>query len=304
MESDIAAPQLAKTPPVTVQNTYSVIKNYYDVAGPDYEMWSRNFNMHFGYLKKFTDIFSLEKMLVNMNAEVLKRLEIPIDEEASVADLGCGVGTVARYAATHLPLANITGVTISNYQITKANELIVKEGLEEQVKIVCSNFESLDFADETFTHAYALESACHANSHNKELFIAEMARTLRKGGRFCIADGFLKPAAKRPKLFTYLYNRVTKFWAVPSFANIDEFTALLWKYGLKDITVKEISYQIAPSVLYVPWTCIKFFANEIWKNRSLKMKKERWENVYAPVLGMFLGLFRKHFGYYIISGRK
>ena len=304
MESDIAKQPLAKTPPIPVQNTYSVIKNYYDVAGPDYEIWSRNFNMHFGYIKKFSDLFSLEKMLVNMNAEVLKRLEIPVHEEARVADLGCGVGTVARYAATRLPLATITGVTISQYQVAKAHELIAKDGLEEQVEIVCSNFENLDFPDETFTHAYALESACHANSHNKEWFIAEMVRTLKKGGRFCIADGFLKPAAKRPKLFTYLYKRVTKFWAVPSFANIDEFTSLLRKYGLRDIRVKEISYRIAPSVLYVPWTCIKFFANEIWKNRSLKMKKERWENVYAPVLGMFLGLFRKHFGYYIISGRK
>jgi hypothetical protein len=34
------------------------------------------------------------------------------------------------------------------------------------------------------------------------------------------------------------------------------------------------------------------------------MKKERWHNVYAPLLGMLVGLFRKKFGYYLITGEK
>ncbi len=79
---------------------------------------------------------------------------------------------------------------------------------------------------------------------------------------------------------------------------------MLKRQGLQNITIKEISLRIAPSVSYVPWTCLKFFVKELWKNKSLRMKKERWHNVYAPVLGMILGLYRKHFGYYIISGKK
>ena len=63
-------------------NGYSEIRKYYDVAGPDYETWSRNFNMHFGYCKSFSDIFHLERMLVNMNEEVLKQLHIRPDEKA------------------------------------------------------------------------------------------------------------------------------------------------------------------------------------------------------------------------------
>ena len=73
---------------------------------------------------------------------------------------------------------------------------------------------------------------------------------------------------------------------------------------MHDIKVEEISLRIAPSVAYVPYTCIKFFIKELWKNKSLRMKKERWNNVYGPLLGMILGLYRKHFGYYIISGKK
>lgn len=287
----------------SVETQYQTLKQYYNIAGPDYEVWSHDFNMHFGYCRKFSDIFSLEKMLVNMSDEVIDRLKIDKHKPVSVVDLGCGVGTVARHAATKYPHAYITGVTIVDYQIEKGNTFIAKQQLNN-ISIVKENFEDLHFPDESFDHAYALESACHANGDEKELFIKEMARVLKSGGTFCIADGFLKQHKAPPRLFSYLYKKIIKFWAVPSFANIDDFVSKLNEYGLKDIKIKEISLRIAPSVSYVPWTCIKFFVREIWRNKSLRMKKERWHNVYAPVLGMILGLHRKQFGYYIISGRK
>lgn len=286
------------------EEEYQVIKKYYDIAGPDYEMWSRNFNMHFGYIKRFTDFFSLEKMLVNMNEEVLQQLQIDPATPSTIADLGCGVGTVARHTAKKFPLSKVTAVTISDYQIQKGQSLNRADQLEDQVSMLQSNFENLDIPGETFTHAYAIESACHANGSDKELFIAEMARVLKQGGRFCIADGFLKHDKKLPRLFDFLYKKIIKYWALPCFGNIQQFENKLKEYGLTNIKVREISLRIAPSVSYVPWTCLKFFATEIWRNKSLRMKKERWHNVYAPVLGMILGLYRKHFGYYIITGNK
>lgn len=289
---------------LNLDTDYDPIKTYYDIAGPDYEVWSKQFNMHFGYWKSFIDLFSLERMLVNMSAEVISKLQLDQGKTAHIADLGCGVGAVARYTAKEFPLASVTGVTISKYQVEKARSLNRSACLENQISIINDNFENLRFGDETFTHTYALESACHASGETKEKFIAEMVRTLKNGGRFCIADGFLKPAAKRPALFNYLCRKITGFWAVPCFGDIVQFENTLRKYGVKDIKVKEISLRIAPSVMYVPWTCIKFLTSEIWRNKSLRMEKERWNNVYAPVLGMFMGMYRKHFGYYIISGRK
>ncbi|MEO6611195.1 MAG: class I SAM-dependent methyltransferase [Chitinophagaceae bacterium] len=285
-------------------DAYKNITSYYDIAGPDYEAWSRNFNMHFGYCRSFSNIFFLERMLNNMNEEVLTKLAIDPGEKAFIADLGCGVGTVARYAAEKIPRATITGVTISDYQINKGRSLAEKEKLSERVILLKDNFEHLHFADESFTHTYAIESACHAGGSDKKLFISEMARILERGGKFCIADGFLKHDRPLPRFFNYLYKKILKYWALPCFGNIHAFETELKKNGLAKISIKEISWRIAPSVAYVPWTCIKFFAKEIWKNRSLRMEKERWYNVYGPVLGMILGLYRKHFGYYIISGEK
>lgn len=260
--------------------------------------------MHFGYYRKLTDIFSLEKMLVNMNEEVLGHLGLDPGKEALLADLGCGMGTVARQAVEKYPFAKVTGITISGWQQEQGTALTRAAGLQEKVRIVIENFEQLPFADGSFTHAYAIESACHAASEGKELFIAEMARVLQAGGRFCIADGFLKNNGKKPRFFRWLYKHIARYWAVPGFACIHDFTGKLKAYGLTDIEVKEISYRIAPSVLYVPLVCIKFFFKELWRNRRLRMKKERWNNVYAPLLGMIMGLYRKHFGYYLICGKK
>lgn len=293
-----------QSPNPVIETGYEEIKTYYNVAGPDYEAWSRNFNMHFGYCKSFTDIFFLERMLMNMNYEVLQHLQIDTTKTTHIADLGCGVGTVARFAAKKYPLTNITGITIADYQIQKGNSLIKKEKLEDKVSIVKDNFENLHFENEVFDYAYALESACHANGAGKNLFVSEMARVLKTGGRFCIADGFLKHNRKLPRLFSFLYKKIIKYWALPCFGNINDFKEQLKQNGLQDITIKEISLRIAPSVSYVPWTCLKFFVKEIWKNRGLRMEKERWHNVYAPLLGMILGLYRRHFGYYIISGKK
>jgi MPBQ/MSBQ methyltransferase len=283
---------------------YTTIKDYYNIAGPDYEAWSKDFNMHFGYCKKATDIFFLEKMLYRMNDEVLNKLTIPATSPVSIVDLGCGVGTVARYTAKQYPKAKLTGVTIADFQIAKGNELINKDGLAEKVELVKDNFEALHFANESFDRAYALESACHASGSNKELFVAEMARILKTGGRFCIADGFLKHDKKLPWLFNKIYKKIINCWALPCFGNINEFTAALTKYGLTEIKAEEISLRIAPSVAYVPYISFKFFIQELWKTKTLRLKKERWNNVIAPVLGMILGLYRKHFGYYIISGAK
>lgn len=290
--------------PLRSQKNYERITQYYDIAGPDYESWSPNFNMHFGYCRKFTDIFFLERMLKNMNDEVLKELHIDPLQAAYIADLGCGVGAVARHTAKKFPLAGIMAITISDYQIEKGNSLNKKQGVGDSVSFVKTNFEELAFPDMTFTHAYALESSCYANGSGKELFIAEMARVLKEDGRFCIADGFIKHHNKLPRFFNYLHKKISSYWALPCFANILDFTDNLKKYGFRDIRIREITPRIVPSVSYVPWTCIKFFAKEIWKNRGLRMKKERWHNVYAPVLGMIMGLHRRHFGYYLVSGAK
>jgi ubiquinone/menaquinone biosynthesis C-methylase UbiE len=303
METRFSDKIIPKTTPPATEDNYKKISDYYDIAGPDYASWSRNFNMHFGYCRKLTDIFFLERMLMNMNQQVLNRLELG-GNEMKLIDLGCGVATVARYISNKFPNARITGVTISDWQIQKARQLNAENGLQKNIFIEKNNFENLSYPSESFSHAYAVESACHANGSGKDAFVSEMARVLKPGGKFCMVDGFLKTRSARPRFFNYLYRKVIRWWALPCFGNIDELVKNMKQEGFVITEIKELSWRIAPSVAYVPWTCLKFFAKEIWRNKGLRMKKERWHNVYAPVIAMILGLYRRQFGYYLIAGYK
>ncbi len=283
---------------------YDEIKNYYSVAGPDYAAWSKKFNMHFGYCSSFTGIFNLENMLDNMNSIVAGHLHINKHECCSIADLGCGMGTTARYIAGKFPDAKVTGVSIVDYQVEQGSLFTRQAGLAERVLHVKENFEDLSFADESFEYAYALESACHAGGHDKELFIHELARILKQGGRFVIADGFLKKESDQlPMMAKKIYKKLIACWALPGFATIADFTRTLNQYGL-EAQVKEISWRIAPSVMHVPRVVLQFLWNELKQHKTLRMKKERWNNVMGPLLGMLFGLYRNCFGYYIISGKK
>jgi len=51
--------------------------DFYNEATEDYQFWSNDYNMHFGYFILFkTNPFKRDTMLNQMNAQVIKRLKI------------------------------------------------------------------------------------------------------------------------------------------------------------------------------------------------------------------------------------
>ena len=58
----------------TERNRIEMI-DFYNEASEDYEFWSNDFNMHFGYFIPFrTNVLKRDTMLNEMNNQVLKRL--------------------------------------------------------------------------------------------------------------------------------------------------------------------------------------------------------------------------------------
>ncbi|MEL7231928.1 MAG: hypothetical protein AAGJ85_05400, partial [Pseudomonadota bacterium] len=108
------APHPVTPPPVPQEPsayTQGIIE-YYSEAGMDYEPWSRRFNMHFGYYRWGLNPFNREQMLDEMNHQILDRLALNPDAQTTLADLGCGVGTSARYAIRTLPKTSVIAATI------------------------------------------------------------------------------------------------------------------------------------------------------------------------------------------------
>lgn len=274
----------------------SVIK-YYEGATPDYEAWSPNFNMHFGYWRPWMNPFAREPMLQEMNAQALSRLELPYEAE-KVLDMGCGVGGTLRYGAHHFPRVSFTGLSIVEAQIEKARELNGNLPIE----MVCGDYTASPFPAESFDGIYALESTCHAEGPGKRPVLQEMYRLLKPGRRFCIADGFLtRPLADLPAPFRRIHDILCENWAVPMFAEIEPFTRNLAEIGFREIELEKIPLRIGPTALHAPFTVLTFCISKLLHGQKLGPVTRRHliACLLSPVMGMHPG-----FSYYLVSGRK
>ncbi|GJM35875.1 MAG: hypothetical protein DHS20C18_48760 [Saprospiraceae bacterium] len=280
------------------------IIHYFEGAGLDYYYWDKAFNMHFGYYRRGMNPFNLPKLLNQMNEEVLQRLYLEQYVDPTVLDLGCGLGASSRYMAKANQEAQFSGFTITPWQVDFGNQLIKEEGLAERVNLYESDFANLPLGDNSAEAAFALESACYAKGNDKLEFAQELYRVLKPGGRFVLTDGFRKHNNPLPSWLDKVYRKNMDCWALTDLADINLFIAVLKKIGFRNIKVEDASWRVAPSFAHIPFVTLRFWW-DMWKKGTIgKLDQERKNNALAPALGMIMGMSRKHFSYYIISGEK
>lgn len=285
---------------------YQDLISYYQKATQDYKFWSENFHMHFGFYEKGMNPLDLEKMLLQMTKEVFKRLNIAsANETVSAIDLGCGVGTSARYFAQFYPNAHIRAVTLVREQIEIGKFLLDKTAKQQKnIEFTCANYENTPFLENSFDVAYAIESSCYGNGKDKFEFLEEASRLLKSGGRLVVADGFLKHGNKLPFGINKIYKKTCECWALSEMGQIHPFVEAMKKVGFENIKVEDVSWRVAPSVAHVPYISLKFLFKQIQSKSIFKLHQEQKNNVFAPLMTMLLGLARNHFSYYIVSVTK
>ena len=285
---------------ITAEAFRGELVRYYSEAGPDYAAWSPNYNMHFGYYGRGMNPLRLEPMLDRMSREVLERLGQAVNGQ--LLDAGCGVGTAARFAAREFN-ARVTGISIVPWQIEKARALTDAQGMGERTRFIQADYTRMPFPRETFEGVYAMESACYAPGYNKRPLLREMYRVLKPGGRVVIADGFLKHRRPMHRWFKKVYDLVCRCWSLDTFAARDDFLAAMKAEGFRNIRVEDISWNVAPSAAFVPWTVVRFLCRELFRG-GRRLTEKRRNNVIAPLMGLILGAARKRFGYYIVTAEK
>ncbi|WP_299215769.1 methyltransferase domain-containing protein [uncultured Aquimarina sp.] len=269
----------------------------YDEATEDYEFWSKDFNMHFGYYIPFkTTLFKRDTMLNEMNNQVFNRLHFS-KKNGLIADLGCGIGGTMRYGLRKYPRINILGVTLSPFQATEGNKRFKKmNGL-----ILEENYCNTCFASDSFDSAYAIESFCH--SGHSETALKEAYRIVKPGGKLVIADAFLKKDEDQlcPGSH-YCYDQLCKGWSLEGLGSIQRVKKSLEELGFKNVIVEDISFRVAPSVLHVPFAITGFIFKKLFKKEALKLQS--WKNLKGSLFALLSGLHMKSFGYYIITAEK
>lgn len=276
---------------------------FYERAGPDVAAWSSAFNIHFGYYRSGFNPFHRERMLDEMNRQVLERLRLRADRRDLIVDLGCGVGATVRRAALLFPRKQILGFTVVPWQVEKGNAWARHLELHERARLALADYTSTGLAAASVDGAIAIESACHAEGPAKEAFVREAARILKPGGRVVVADAFRKRAG-RPRGFVWgrLHDALCRSFVLPELAEVERFRDALVRCGFTDVAVEDISWRVAPSVLHAPAAVLWFGLKKLLRGEALG--EQRVNNLRGSVLSALLGANPVDFGYYLVSATK
>ena len=273
------------------------ITHFYDNATEDYEFWSKDMNMHFGYFIPFqTNPLRRDTMLNKMNEKIFSLLNLN-KETNHIADLGCGMGATMKYGIDHYPNLQIKGCTISNFQVEYGNRLINSERGE----ISNRDYTNTQFSNDSFDGVYAIESFCHSGCSPEAL--KESHRILKPDGTLVIADAFCKKdRTQMNPLSRKVHDGLSESWSLKKLGNIKVVKEELEKLGYQEVLVQNIWYRVAPSVLHVPFAITGFILKQLFQFKPLK--KESIKNLKGSFYALLSGLCLRDFGYYIITAKK
>ncbi len=142
---------------------------------------------HFVYYEK--GVNSYKEAIINMNNYVGRLLNLNKDDKLTILDAGCGVGATVIHLSNKFLNSQFKGIALSSNEIKIANEL-KKENNSENTEFFQKSYLNTDFESDFFDCIYCLESATYAE--DKQIFLKEMNRVLKKNGRFVVIDIFRK----------------------------------------------------------------------------------------------------------------
>jgi ubiquinone/menaquinone biosynthesis C-methylase UbiE len=122
----------------------------------------------------------------DMLTEYLDAMQIA--PSASVLDLGCGTGLVARAIARHASFAgSVAGIDLSPHLVAAATRLADADGVSARVTFQSGDARKLPFADASFDAVVAHTLISHVSAPLAVL--KEAARVLKAGATLAVFDG-------------------------------------------------------------------------------------------------------------------
>ncbi len=259
--------------------------------------WSKSLNVHFGYFELGKNPFRHELLLRNMNLKVATLLGCNSNNPPTkILDIGCGYGATMLQLQELFPHATLTGINNQAVQLQIAAQKIALSKHAGSATFMLANFTKTPFEEASFDAAYALESACYDEGETKPNFIAEAARLLRPGGRLVVVDGFKKHGGPHPRWMDSIHQKCLAAWEMTSLATIDGFTGELSSKGFSEIKVTDISWNILPTLIFIPIVATKLLAAQLVK-RNVAQR----QYLKALLLTLLLTPFKRHFGYFLVT---
>lgn len=211
----------------------TLVNAYYELGTLFYE-WGWGASFHFAYfLKGETFLQAIQRH------EYYLAGRIGVSTGEKVLDCGCGIGGPMRNIA-RFSNAEITGVTLSEYQVIRGNELNVAQGLKGRATSVQCDFLHLKFEDNTFDGAYAIEATCHAP--RREDVYGEIFRVLKPGRMFACYEWCLTPKYDaNNELHRLIKKKIEEGDGLPDMASQEAVVQSLKNVGFELIEARDMA---------------------------------------------------------------
>lgn len=179
----------------------SLVNSYYDLATLFYE-WGWGQSFHFSYRYPFESFEEATRRHEYYLASKIGLSGTP--SNLKVLDVGCGIGGPMRNICRFTG-ADVTGVTLNQYQVDRGNILSNADPLlgTSKCRSVQGDFMEMPFKDSTYDAAYAIEATCHAP--DRVGVYSEIYRVLKPGTIFaayewCMTDKYDPNNAEHNKI--------------------------------------------------------------------------------------------------------
>jgi ubiquinone/menaquinone biosynthesis C-methylase UbiE len=174
------------------------IGRHYDERAPISDEL-RDGQLHMWYWYDREDPATLPEAVHRITRKVTDTLGLRPGER--LLDAGCGPGETAVYVAGQFG-AEVTGVTVSEYELGVARARAAAAGLADRVEFAYGDYMGLPFADGAFDAVLALESLQNAPDLGQVL--RELYRVLRPGGRISFSDFSLESDRDPKRVETFM----------------------------------------------------------------------------------------------------
>lgn len=220
---------------VTGRNSsYSTLVNaYYELATLFYE-WGWGQSFHFAYQLPGE---TFKSAIARHEYYLAGRLGVKQGD--AVLDVGCGVGGPMRNIAK-FTRANVTGITLNEYQVIRGNELNAAAGLKGSARSVQADFLEIPFPDNSFDGVYAIEATCHAPKREK--VYGEIFRVLKPGQFFACYEWCLTPLYDPNNAeHVLIKKRIEEGDGLPDMATQEEVVQALVNVGFEVIEARDMA---------------------------------------------------------------
>ena len=159
--------------------------------------------------------------------------------DATILDMGCGVGGTLFRLAELLPESQLHGITISRRQFETANRIAVRKGLEDRCRFHLGDFQTTRLELDADV-ILAVESFVHSETPAR--FFESVQGQLKDGGHLLVVDDFLsRELTALDRKGRLLVEAFKSGWRVPSVCTTDRCLEAAQRFDLQPIGESDLT---------------------------------------------------------------